>query len=103
MHPKVVGVEAVADGKGVVFSTASAKNLKKPAKRLHKVKLTKDSRRTLSSIRRTIRKQHYRKDLKMAALRRASALLRGQRAALTAAPVATTSKRAAKAAPATSA
>lgn len=39
--------------------------MKKPAKRLHKVKLVKDSRRTLSSIRRTIRKQSYRKDLKM--------------------------------------
>ncbi len=38
---------------------------RKPAKRLHKVKLTKDSRRTLTSIRRTIRKQRYRKDLKM--------------------------------------
>jgi len=49
----------------------------------NKAKLTKDSRRTLTSIRRTIRKQRYRKDLKMAALRRASALLRGQRLALT--------------------
>ena len=83
IHPKVVGVEAVSDGKGVVFSTGSAKSMKefssffsfiliikysdikKPAKRFHKVKLTKDSRRTLTSIRRTIRKQHYRKDLKM--------------------------------------
>ncbi|CAF4734092.1 unnamed protein product, partial [Rotaria magnacalcarata] len=54
-------------------------DIKKPTKRFHKVKLTKDPRRTLTTIRRTIRKQHYRKDLKMAALRRASALLRGQR------------------------
>ncbi|CAF4550309.1 unnamed protein product [Rotaria sp. Silwood2] len=83
IHPKVVGVEAVKDGKGVVFTTGCVKNMKKPAKRLRKVKLTKDSRRTLTSIRRTIRKQCYRKDLKMAALRRASALLRGQRLALT--------------------
>jgi len=83
IHPKVVGVETVKDGKGVVFTTGSTKNVRKPAKRFHKVKLTKDSRRTLTSIRRTIRKQRYRKDLKMAALRRASALLRGQRLALT--------------------
>ncbi|CAF1006186.1 unnamed protein product [Adineta steineri] len=91
IHPKVVGVEAVKDGKGVVFSTGSIKNMQKPAKRFLKTKLTKDSRRTLSSIRRTIRHKRYRKDLKMAALRRASALLRGQRMALTtAAPTATT-------------
>jgi len=90
IHPKVVGVEAVKDGKGVVFTTGSVKNIKKPAKRLHKVKLVKDSRRTLTSIRRTIRKQRYRKDLKMAALRRASALLRGQRLALTTAAPSTT-------------
>jgi hypothetical protein len=83
IHPKVVGVEAVKNGKGVVFTTGSVKSrmmiflftsrvnytfyldIRKPAKRLHKVKLTKDSRRTLTSIRRTIRKQRYRKDLKM--------------------------------------
>ena len=97
IHPKIVGVEAVKDGKGVVFTTGSIKNVRKPSKRLHKVKLTKDSRRTLTSIRRTIRKQCYRKDLKMAALRRASALLRGQRLALTTATTTkTTTKRAGK-------
>jgi hypothetical protein len=40
-------------------------DIKKPAKRFHKVQLVKDSRRTLTSIRRIIRKQRYRKDLKM--------------------------------------
>jgi len=39
--------------------------LQKPAKRLNKVKLVKDSRRALTTIRRTIRSQRYRKDLKM--------------------------------------
>ncbi|CAF1342235.1 unnamed protein product [Adineta steineri] len=90
IHPKVVGVEAVKNGNGVVFSTGSVKNIKKPLKRFHKVKLTRDSRRTLTSIRRTIRKQSYRKDLKMAALRRASALLRGQRLAATSTTATTT-------------
>ncbi|CAF1047941.1 unnamed protein product [Rotaria sp. Silwood1] len=90
IHPKVVGVEAIKNGKGVVFTTGSTKNVKKPMKRFRKVKLTKDSRRTLTSIRRTIRKQRYRKDLKMAALRRASALLRGQRLALTTTTTTTT-------------
>ncbi|UJR32099.1 hypothetical protein I4U23_019567 [Adineta vaga] len=97
VHPKVVGVEAVKDGKGVVFTTGSSKNTRKPAKRFRKTKLTKDSRRTLTSIRRTIRHTRYRKDLKMAALRRASALLRGQRLALTTAtPTATSTKRSGK-------
>ncbi|CAF2634302.1 unnamed protein product [Rotaria sp. Silwood2] len=97
IHPKVVGVQAVTNGKGVVFTTGSTKNVRKPAKRFRKVKLTKDSRRTLTSIRRTIRKQRYRKDLKMAALRRASALLRGQRLALTTpTTTATTGKRSGK-------
>lgn len=83
VHPKVVGVEAVKDGKGVVFTTGSVKSKNsirssfdhsrnldatKPAKRLRKTKLSKDSRRTLTTIRRTIRKQRYRKDLKMVCL-----------------------------------
>ncbi|CAF0940406.1 unnamed protein product [Rotaria sordida] len=96
IHPKVVGVETVKDGKGVLFTTGCVKNVKKPAKRFRKVKLTKDSRRTLTSIRRTIRKQRYRKDLKMAALRRASALLRGQRLALTTTTPTTTTKTSSK-------
>ena len=82
IHPKVVGVESIANGKGVQLNTGSVKSrivclsslcnntfdcldISKPAKRFHKAKLTKDSRRTLTSIRRTIRKQRYRKDLKM--------------------------------------
>ena len=85
VHPKVVGVESAEKDAGVVFSTGSTKSMnrliscstsknqrifslsdmRKPAKRFHKVTLKKDSRRTLTSIRRTIRKQRYRKDLKM--------------------------------------
>ena len=97
VHKKVVSVEADKDGKGIVFGTGAVKSTQKPAKRIHKVKLNKNSRRVLTSIRRTIRKQSYRKDLKMAALRRASALLRGQRLTV-AAPAPTSGKRSAKAA-----
>lgn len=111
VHPKVVGVETAADGKGVVLTTGNTKNINKPAKRLAKVKLTKDSRRALTTIRRTIRSKSYRKDLKMAALRRASALLRGQRSSLTAGTATSTAttaktagaKRAGKSATTTSA
>jgi large subunit ribosomal protein L28e len=53
----------------------------KPANSLNKVefKVSTGPRRVLSKIRSSIRKNHYRNDLKTTALRRASALLRGQR------------------------
>ena len=53
----------------------------KPAKSLNRVafKSAKGARRILSNIRTTLRNKGYRKDLKMAALRRASALLAGQK------------------------
>ncbi|CAF0787432.1 unnamed protein product [Didymodactylos carnosus] len=79
INKKVIGVEPTKDGKGVVFTTAKTKYRQKPAKSIRKITLKKDSRRVLTTIRRTIRNQRYRKDLKMAALRRASALLRGQK------------------------
>jgi len=79
VNKKVLGIEAIQDGKGVVLTQGKTKHRQKPAKSIRKVKLVRDSRRTLTTIRRIVRKQRYRKDLKMAALRRASALLRGQK------------------------
>ena len=54
----------------------------KPAKSLNTVefKIGSGSRRVLSKLRATIRKTHYRNDLKNGALRKASALIRGQKA-----------------------
>ena len=59
------------------------KGKSKPAKNLNKTtfKTASGSRRILSKIRTTLRQSKYRKDLKTAALRRASALLNGQKAA----------------------
>ncbi|XP_030853978.1 60S ribosomal protein L28-like isoform X1 [Strongylocentrotus purpuratus] len=79
IHKKAVGVEAAADGKGVVLVTKKIKGtMNKPAKTFNRVEMKKDSRRTLTAIRRTLKKG-YRKDLKMAALRRASAIIRSQK------------------------
>jgi len=51
----------------------------KPAKSYVRTTLNRGGRRSLNAIRKTIAKNRYRKDLKMAALRRASAILRSQK------------------------
>ncbi|XP_033096934.1 60S ribosomal protein L28-like [Anneissia japonica] len=79
VNRKTVGVEAAKDGKGVVLVTKKLRVKNKPAKWYREVTLKKDSRRALTSIRHDIKKHGYRRDLKMAALRRASAILRSQR------------------------
>jgi len=66
----------------------------KPAKSLTRVsfKSAAGQRRVLSRIRSTLRQTRYRKDLKNAALRHASALLNGQRVKA-AAPAAAAEKK----------
>ncbi|XP_013402762.1 60S ribosomal protein L28 isoform X2 [Lingula anatina] len=77
VHKKTVGVEAAPGGKGVVLVTSKATGQRKPAARYTRTELKKGSRRTLSTIRKVV--GGSRKDLKMSALRRASAILRSQR------------------------
>ncbi|XP_019619081.1 PREDICTED: 60S ribosomal protein L28-like [Branchiostoma belcheri] len=77
VHKKTVGVEAAPDGKGVVLVTRKQRGLRKPAKGTSRVTLSRGGRQTLTTIRRAVR--GYRKDLKMPALRRASAILRSQK------------------------
>merc|ERR1712062_15636 len=79
IHKKAIGVEPSADGRGVVLVTRKTRNQNKPAKSMSRVELKKGSRRALSTIRNFTGKNRYRKDLKMAALRRASAILRSQK------------------------
>ncbi|XP_039254810.1 large ribosomal subunit protein eL28-like [Styela clava] len=79
IHKKTVGVEADPEGKGVVLVTKKKGSYRKPKTSLHKVTLNRGWRRSLRSIRRTVRKNRYRKDLKMAAVRRASAILKSQK------------------------
>ncbi|XP_011852353.1 PREDICTED: 60S ribosomal protein L28 isoform X3 [Mandrillus leucophaeus] len=69
IHRKTVGVEPAADGKGQ----------RKPATSYVRTTINKNARATLSSIRHMIRKNKYRPDLRMAAIRRASAILRSQK------------------------
>jgi len=82
VHKKVLGVEPAPDGKGVVLVHKKTKNLNKPAKSMVRTTLKHGPRKSLNSVRRFVRCNKYRKDLKMAALRRASAILRSQRPVL---------------------
>ncbi|XP_030624160.1 large ribosomal subunit protein eL28 [Chanos chanos] len=79
VHRKTVGVEPAADGKGVVVILKKRAGQRKPAASYEKITINKNSRATLSSLRNVIRKNNYRKDLRMAALRRASAILKSQK------------------------
>ncbi|XP_064649419.1 large ribosomal subunit protein eL28-like [Lineus longissimus] len=79
VHKKTVGVEACSDGKGVVVVTRKSTGARKPSKSFSRVELKRGSRRSLDTIRKTLRTNRYRKDLKMPALRRASAILYSQR------------------------
>jgi len=87
IHKKTVGIEPAEDGKGVVLVTKKQNAKNKPVKWERRVTLKRDWRRTLTSIRNEISKGRYRKDLKKAALRRASAVLKSQK------PVAAVKKR----------
>ncbi|XP_053307457.1 60S ribosomal protein L28 [Spea bombifrons] len=79
VHKKTVGVEPAADGKGVIVILKKRTGQRKPATSYEKITVNKNSRATLSSLRHIIRKNNYRKDLRMAALRRASAIIRSQK------------------------
>ncbi|KAL0965916.1 hypothetical protein UPYG_G00287810 [Umbra pygmaea] len=79
VHKKTVGVEPAADNKGVVIVLKKRGGYRKPAAAYQKITINKNSRATLNSVRHIIRKNSYRKDLRMAAIRRASAILRSQK------------------------
>ncbi|XP_060697351.1 60S ribosomal protein L28 [Hemiscyllium ocellatum] len=79
IHRRTVGVEPAADGKGVVVVLKKRAGQRKPATSYEKITINKNSRATLNSLRHIIRKNKYRKDLRMAALRRASAILKSQK------------------------
>uniref|UniRef100_H2ZBU9 Large ribosomal subunit protein eL28 n=1 Tax=Ciona savignyi TaxID=51511 RepID=H2ZBU9_CIOSA len=79
IHQKTVGVEADPNGKGVVLVMKKPKKCSQPSQSESRVALNKGARSSLRSIKRTIRKNRYRKDLRMAALRRASAIMKSQK------------------------
>ncbi|XP_064217879.1 large ribosomal subunit protein eL28-like [Aotus nancymaae] len=80
IHRKTVGVEPEADGKGVVVVMKRRSGQRKPATSYVRITINKNARATLSSIiRHMICKNKYQPDLRMAAIRRASAILRSQK------------------------
>lgn len=79
IHKKTVGIEPAADGKGVVVVLKKRAGQRKPATSYEKITINKNSRATLASVRNIIRKNKYRRDLRMAAVRRVSAILRSQK------------------------
>ncbi|KAH0504869.1 60S ribosomal protein L28 [Microtus ochrogaster] len=79
IHRKTVGVEPAADGKGVVVVMKRRSGQRKPATSYVRTTINKNARATLSSIRHMIRKNKYRPNLLMAAIRRTSAILRSQK------------------------
>ncbi|XP_053442164.1 60S ribosomal protein L28-like [Nycticebus coucang] len=78
IHRKTVGVEQAADCKGVVVVMKQRSGQRRPATSYVRTTI-KNARATLSSIPHMIRKNKYRPDLRMAAIRRASAVLRSQK------------------------
>uniref|UniRef100_A0A674IX25 Large ribosomal subunit protein eL28 n=1 Tax=Terrapene triunguis TaxID=2587831 RepID=A0A674IX25_9SAUR len=65
IHRKTVGVEPAADGKGIVVVLKKRAGQRKPATSYEKTTINKNARATLNSLRHIIRKNNYRKDLRM--------------------------------------
>merc|ERR1712012_663460 len=76
VHKKTIGIEASDNNQGVVLVTKKKKCHNKPGSSLTRVQLKGGNRTVLNKVRRTILKNGYRKDLKMAALRKASAIMK---------------------------
>ncbi|XP_045142955.1 60S ribosomal protein L28-like, partial [Echinops telfairi] len=77
IHRKTV--EPAADGKGVVVVLKRRSGQRKPTTSYVRTTINKNARATLSSIQHMIRKNKYRPDLRMAAIRRARDILRSQK------------------------
>uniref|UniRef100_T1DFE2 Large ribosomal subunit protein eL28 n=1 Tax=Psorophora albipes TaxID=869069 RepID=T1DFE2_9DIPT len=79
VHKKTIGV--VPADKGITVVTKRPKFETKPSKATVKVTLKHRPRRTLKKLKSIVNANRYRRDLRQAALRRASAILRSQRPA----------------------
>jgi len=80
VHKKTVGIVPATEKKGFTVVLKTKKNQAKPAKNTYKITYDQGARRSLSKLRNTLASSHYRNDLKQAAVRRASAVLRSQKA-----------------------
>ncbi|TPP59136.1 Ribosomal protein L28e [Fasciola gigantica] len=75
VHKKAIGIKPDKYGKGVVMITKKTGYDHKPSKAVVRTSFIRGRRRALQKIRNNICRQKYRRELKMLALRRASALL----------------------------
>ncbi|XP_076343052.1 ribosomal protein L28 isoform X2 [Tachypleus tridentatus] len=82
IHKKALTVEPHPGGKGVNLVYKKRKYQKRPDKNIARIQFTRDARRTMTGIKKFVNSNRYRRDLKMLALRRASAILRSQRPVL---------------------
>lgn len=80
IHKKTVGVDADPSGKGVVLAIRQVKGQNKPGKAVKRSTIN-GSRHSIQTIRNTLNKSNYRKDLTDIAVRRASAIIRSQNTA----------------------
>ncbi|XP_054431358.1 60S ribosomal protein L28-like [Pteronotus mesoamericanus] len=82
IHRKTVGMEPAADGKAVVVIMKWRSGQRKPSTSCVRTTIYKNAQAMLSSIQHMICTNKYRPDLRMAAIRRASAILRSQKPAM---------------------
>lgn len=80
IQPKALNVVPHPSGRGVQLVFKKKTPVTKPTKSLVKVPLTHSAGRTIKTIKNFCNRNRYRRDLKTVALRRASAILRSQRA-----------------------
>ncbi|XP_036609590.1 60S ribosomal protein L28-like [Trichosurus vulpecula] len=76
---KTIGIEPAADGKDIVVVLKRRADQRKPATSYMRTTINKNARTTLNSVWHIIRKNKYGRDIRMAALRRASAIFRSQK------------------------
>jgi len=79
---KAIMIEPHSSNNGLNLVYKKRRCYRRPAVALQKVQLTRTASRTMSVIKKFIKKTKYRKDLKMLALRRATAILKSQRPVL---------------------
>ncbi|EUB61150.1 60S ribosomal protein L28 [Echinococcus granulosus] len=79
VHKKAIGIKQEKGGKGVYFITKKAGFDHRPRKALARIKFVRGNRRTLQKIRNFVCLMKYRRELKMLALRRASAILQANK------------------------
>ncbi|CAL8094798.1 unnamed protein product [Calicophoron daubneyi] len=79
VHKKAIGIKQEKYGKGIILITKKAGYDHKPSKAVVRTKYVRGRRRALQKIRNMICRNKYRRELKMLALRRASAMMQNMK------------------------